>query len=316
MKLIENCKIVYPFFKDVSIDEEKLHHLIDKLMKKDIPLPTWKNDFCFNGDPERTLDWIFLFNAINFSYWNSPRWFTKVSNRIWGLDDEAFGVMAALAHTMQSGVPLQDYKYVQTLEPSDLAYIFAPAEGAGKLPLVEERYNSLLELTQAFYRFGNAAGIMRMCKNSAPKIAAFLVSSCPSWNDVQHYQEVALPFQKRAWLCTAMLYERFIQDIDRKLVDWEQIPVFADYRLPQALRDLGILRYSPQLAELIDTSTPIPENSCFEIEIRATTIIVADRLYQSLPHLSALQLDAFLWTYAVQKDDSIAPHHRTRTIRY
>ena len=121
MKLIENCKSVYPFFKDVSIDEEKLHELIDKLMEKEIPLPTWKNEFCFNGDPERTLDWIFLFNAINFSYWNTPRWFTKVSNRIWGLDDEAFGVMAALSHTMQSGVPLQDYKYVQTLDPSDLA---------------------------------------------------------------------------------------------------------------------------------------------------------------------------------------------------
>jgi hypothetical protein len=316
MKLIENCKSVYPFFKDVFINDDSLSDFISVLREQVIPLPTWKDDFCFQGDPEKTLDWIFLFNSINFSFWNEPRWHTTISGIQWGTDDEAFGVMASLAHAIQSGVPLNDYNYLKTLDCSDLSAIFASNDKAGPLPMLEQRLEGLLEMGMAFHRFGNAAGILKMCDYSAPKLAAFLVSSCPSWNDSQTYKGTPLPFHKRAWLCCAMVYERFIDDYNRRLTEWEHIPVFADYRLPQALRDLGILEYSATLAQQIDHKLPIPSESKQEIEIRASTILVAEKIYTQLSHLSPLQIDAYLWTYAVQKDQSIAPHHRTRTIRY
>lgn len=316
MKLIENCKTVYPFFKDVVINHESLHQCIDELREQEIPLPSWKEDFCYKGDAERTMDWIFLFNAINYSYWNTPRWYTTVQGRVWGKDDEAFGIMASLAHAMHSGLPLQDYNYLHSLDRSDISAIFAGAPKAGVLPLLEERLEGWREMGMAFQRFGNATGMIRMCDHSAPKLAAFLVSSCPSWSDIQYYNDTPLPFHKRAWLCTAMLYERFIDDIDRRLTDWEHIPVFADYRLPQALRALGILEYSSTLASIIDNQHELAENSTQEIEIRASTILASQMLHAELPHLSPLHIDAYLWTYAVQKDKNIGPHHRTRTTRY
>ena len=130
------------------------------------------------------------------------------------------------------------------------------------------------------------------------------------------YRDIPLPFHKRAWLCSAMIYERFIDDYSRRLLDWEHIPVFADYRLPQALRALGILEYSQELAQKVDQQQELAENSEQEIEIRACTVLAAQMIYTELSHISPLHLDAYLWTYAVQQDKNIAPHHRTRTIRY
>lgn len=316
MKLIENCKIVYPFFKDVLINTDAVSSCIESLQEHVIPLPTWKEEFCYHGDAERTMDWILLFNAINYSYWNTPPWYTTVQGKEWGKDDEAFGVMAVIAQALHNGIPLQDYTYLSSLDISDIKAIFAGSEKAGELPLLEQRLQGWIELGMAFQRFGNAAGIIRMAEQSAPKLAAFLVSSCPSWKDVQMYRDTPLPFHKRAWLCTAMIYERFIDDYNRRLIDWEHIPVFADYRLPQALRAMNILEYSPELTHKVDRHEEIPEDSSQEIEIRACTILAAQMILAELPHLSPLHLDAYLWTYAVQQDNNIAPHHRTRTIRY
>ena len=317
MTLLKSCLAVYPHLSQVSINEMALEALVDHLANTDISIPDWKSDFCYHGDPERTLDWIFIFNAINFSYWNTPRWHNSVRGRSWGTDDEAFGVMAALAHAMESGVPLNDYNYLKELDIVDLRSIFSAAPNAGELPMLEERLEALHELAMAFQRFGNAIGMMHMCDYSATKLVPFLVGACPSWRDMQMFHGVKLHFHKRAWLCAAMCYERFIDDPSRRLSDWEQIPLFADYRLPQALCALGVLSYDAPLQTSILNQTPIPKDSQTEIEIRVATLAAAKRILDKLEgNVSALQLDAYLWTYAVQKENTIAPHHRTRTHRY
>ncbi len=45
--------------------------------------------------------------------------------------------------------------------------------------------------------------------------------------------------------------------------------MFADYRVPQILRELSILNYSDQLAELIDSEIELEYSSEYEVEIRA-----------------------------------------------
>ena len=317
MKLFPICNALYPHFQNVSINDDALVKLIQKLEHTEIHLPTWKDEFCYHGDAERTLDWIFIFNAINYSYWNTPRWSIKIKDRIWGSKDEAFGVMAALSHAMESGLPLNDYSYLAQLDIIDLRTIFSGIDDAGDLPMLDQRLDALHELAVAFQRFGNAAGILRMCDYKAQKLVPFIVGACPSWFDAQELYGETLHFHKRAWLCAAMCYERFIDDPSRVLQDPETIPLFADYRLPQALRALGVLQYHPLLAKDIDASLPIEAESTREIEIRAATMVAASKILDALEgKLTALQLDAFLWTFAVNEENHIAPHHRTRTQRY
>ena len=96
--------------------------------------------------------------------------------------------------------------------------------------------------------------------------------------------------------------------------------MFADYRVPQILRSLGILIYSPFLSEQIDTLKEIPWGGELEIEIRAQTIISVDKLQQSLQkkglNLLVLECDWFLWQKGEDLKDDILPHHRTLSIYY
>lgn len=61
--------------------------------------------------------------------------------------------------------------------------------------------------------------------------------------------------------------------------------MFADYRVPQTLRLVGIFEYSTKLAELIDTSSDtvvheLPYSSAYEIEIRACTVVAVEMIME------------------------------------
>jgi hypothetical protein len=54
--------------------------------------------------------------------------------------------------------------------------------------------------------------------------------------------------------------------------DIDKITMFADYRIPQMLHQLGCLLYSPSLEGHIRSKKLIPSGSNWEIELRATSI--------------------------------------------
>lgn len=54
--------------------------------------------------------------------------------------------------------------------------------------------------------------------------------------------------------------------------------MFADYRVPQILREFDILTYSPKLAELIDSETELEYSSQYEVEIRAMTVLAVEKI--------------------------------------
>lgn len=116
--------------------------------------------------------------------------------------------------------------------------------------------------------------------------------------------------------------------------DIDQLTMFADYRVPQILRQVGILRYSESLQKDIDSLREIPFGSPQEVEIRACSIVAVEELYEELVRLSGdesegeqsgdwgrkyvLELDWLLWQWAEQrcKDVDMPPFHRTNTIYY
>ena len=52
--------------------------------------------------------------------------------------------------------------------------------------------------------------------------------------------------------------------------------MFADYRVPQILRQLEILTYAETLSNKIDNSIELPYSCEEEIEIRAATVIAVE----------------------------------------
>jgi hypothetical protein len=127
-------------------------------------------------------------------------------------------------------------------------------------------------------------------------------------------------FYKRAQLAPAMIYGRFRGKGPGTFTDIGDLTVFADYKLPQALRRLGILRYREGLARKVDSLVLIPPCSREEVEIRCTTIWTCELIlkeYQKGGHrLNSAQVDAFLWLLAHEKSFDDKPYHLTETIYY
>ena len=105
--------------------------------------------------------------------------------------------------------------------------------------------------------------------------------------------------------------------------------MFADYRVPQTLRLVGIMDYSSELATLIDTTTldkpnELAYSSLYEVEIRAATVLAVEKIMNEIkkrPAISdkikyAFQVDWLLWQMGECQLDKLKPHHCVHSIFY
>lgn len=102
--------------------------------------------------------------------------------------------------------------------------------------------------------------------------------------------------------------------------DIGELTMFADYRVPQILRSMGVLRYEESLGASIDALEMLPWGGEKEVELRAQTVVAVDMLQQALKakgmDLLVLECDWLLWQKGEDMKDSILPHHRTLSIYY
>ena len=272
-------------------------------------------------DKEGTIQFAFVLNSINFQYGDRKNPGLKFGMEYGGKHfDGFFGLAYSLRKAVEDGVPVLDAKYLENLSGQNalgflkrnieipmFAQRVSVLNQIGKV--LAERYDGQFSnfLSRHYEEFGGGFGLVE-----------FLAKEFPPYNDVQIFRPTNTPakFYKKAQLLFAMLHYNVKADF--KLKDIGELTVFADYRLPQALRDLGILGYSSELAGKIDNFIPIPEGSDEEIEIRAHTICASDILCKEVNRhrkdkITPNQIDEYLW-YEGKK--SPKPRHFTQTIFY
>ena len=277
--------------------------------------PTWEDPGMLQGSAQEVTAWLLSYNAVNFCYWpdQGPRWFTVVDGRPVGQEDEALGIMVSFASAIRRGEPLGEGSWLQSLSAEALDRLLAPGPGAGRLPMMETRLVGLHELGRALSQAGGPLGLIEGA--TAPELVDRLVDRLPSWRDQRRWtdpqgQVRTLSFHKRAQLTVAMLSTRI------PLEDTAALTAFADYRLPQILRGVGILQLHPDLAARIDAQELIEAGSEEEIALRAGIVHGAELVRQAIPGATALVVDHLLWRSAVARQSSLPPFHRTRTTDY
>jgi len=277
----------------------------------------------FQGPSDRVIGWFLAFNAVNYSFWPSESkktWYTEIDGRLYGKDDPAFGIMAAFSRAMTHGFALDSADVLMRLGSEDFHTILQPGPGADPLPLMSARLEALHELGEAYQKLGGPLALFNTGGGSAAQLVQSLVRHLPSWEDSRVYRGQRLRFLKRAQLCVAMIYGRFGGKAPAAFADIGSLTAFADYRLPQILREHGILNYSPELAEKIDTGEILVKGSEEEVEIRCATIVAVEQIREQLqrqwPGVTALQVDYLLWRTAVQQTEGMRPFHRCRTTDY
>lgn len=119
------------------------------------------------------------------------------------------------------------------------------------------------------------------------------------------------PYLKKAQLALSMV-AAYLRDtaID---VDAADLTAFADYQVPRVLRALGVIEYSPSLADKVDHLVPLEEGGREEKAIRAATIVACEAIAAHTGATSA-DIDNLLWLS--QDVAGETPFHLTETRWY
>jgi hypothetical protein len=311
--LLKACEWVVGASDWVSLDEEGVASVARAVAGAEVP--AWDQQGMFQGSDAHVVAWLLAYNAVNFCYWpeaDSARWHTVVGGQRVGHDDEALGVMAAFGEAMRRDVPLWDGSFLAGLDRRTLEGLLTPAPGAGHLPMMDERLRGLQELGTAYLQVGGPLGLL---KASAVDTVGSLGQHCPGWRDTRVLGHTRLDFMKRAQLCVAMIHGRLGGRGVGAFPDLHRLTVFADYRLPQILRGMRVLRVHPELAARIDGEVSLPAGSAEEVSLRAAAVHAAHRLCQ-VSGAGALEVDYWLWKNAVEHNADLPTFHRTRCTEY
>jgi hypothetical protein len=172
---------------------------------------------------------------------------------------------------------------------------------------------------------GLGANLVKQASNSAVKLVQLVLQYLQGFRDTAIYDGKLIHFYKRAQILVGDLWAAYGRPRENSSIyyfhDIHELTMFADYRVPQILRELNILTYSQDLAEKVDSLVELPFSCREEIEIRACTVVAVERLHKILVErgwndLLVIEIDWLLWQRGEKIKDAIKPHHRVLTIYY
>ena len=106
--------------------------------------------------------------------------------------------------------------------------------------------------------------------------------------------------------------------------DIHRLTMFADYRVPVTLRELGVMTYSEELTSKVLSKEVMEPGSEYEVEIRACTVHAVEMIMEEMKRTfedaslvpKSIELDWFLWRTGEARRSVSEPHHRVLTIFY
>ena len=308
----------------VSLDYKKIREWAQKVTPRDVKPAEWRFPFHIEEDSQRTLDFFFLANSINYLFFdpeNGEKFQTEYRGETYSGSDAMF---ASLKRAMEEGVPILDADYLSRIGEKEMKHIF---RGNFELPLLKERTQSFREVGKVlkdkyqghFLNLAREADFQAFDQGKG--MVERIVKDFPSFRDESPYPQTGenLIFNKRAQLQVGMLHSRLEKTGIFACKDVKALTVFADYQLPKGLKAMGILKYSPELEKKIAEGELIPKDSLEEQEIRAFTIVASKLLEEEINRREGFSVDArgidFLLWHTARKDNH-TPHHRTVTTAY
>jgi hypothetical protein len=318
-EVLDTAKFVAERSRLVRINQEALKDLSEQIATDTIQVPQWDAFHHYCGSQEETAFYLLVLDSINFCFWalpGKPRWEVNYgSDMLSGY----FGLALALKHAAESGVPITKAAYLSQLTMDQLARIIG---GDGELPLMKERLGNLRELGNVLdTEFeGEAFRLVKAARNSAVILVRLLAAKLPSFRDTARFGNHEVFLYKRGQLFAADLYGAFKGRGLGDFYDIDALTAFADYKLPQVLRHIGVFRYAPALAARVDGNIQLQPGSPEEVEIRANTIWSVELIRRELEHLGkrlrAFEIDWILWNLGQKEEFREKPYHRTVTIFY
>ncbi|MBI4673027.1 MAG: hypothetical protein HY741_15340 [Chloroflexi bacterium] len=300
----------------VTLDLRRIRTVARVLSLRPVPVPGWNFEYHFCDGTARTVMYVFLLDALNFSFWGDPKWCVQyVRSDL----DGYWALAAALKRAAERDASFLDAENLAALAPETLARVL---RGNVEIPLFVERWRNVQELGRVLrdHFGGSAARLVEQANGDAAQLARLVAQNVSSFNDTTLYKGRAVNFFKRAQILAGDLYGSFGGEKWGAFHNLQDLTAFADYKLPQILRAWGILNYAPELARRVDRKIPLAKDSPHEIEIRAAMVWAVELLRHALAQhdrvLNSVQMDWFLWQSSQATIKGMKPYHRVRTIYY
>eukprot|EP01041_Mallomonas_annulata_P008727 gene8727-18040_t len=315
-----SCRRVVDVGQHVIINKDKVRSIASEFSKLNIASfrgeVAWDvSGWHYTQDVEQlgplTCQFIFVLDALNFCFWPTP-----------GLEYEYLAV--SLKNILEHDNTAFEAEKLAIITEADLMSWFPKYQ----FPLLPERVSRLRELGQGLLKDfdGLAANLVASAENSAVRLVELLLRHFPGFRDTSVYEGRLVHFYKRAQILCGDLWAAYARPKSGSIYhfyDMHELTMFADYRVPQLLRALGILEYREALANTIDNKQEIAFGSKEEIELRAFTITAVEMLHEEIQKLDGglngilvIELDWLLWQKGEDMKDTIEPAHRTLTIYY
>ncbi|WKY05265.1 hypothetical protein Q1695_005910 [Nippostrongylus brasiliensis] len=277
------------------------------------------------------VDWIFLTDTVNFSFWAEPG--SKYDVSYGGVKYTGyFAGCAAVNKALDSGVNVTSAEWMKNATEAEVDAVFK-SDGGHSIPLLSDRVKAINESGRVLLEKWNGSfyNCIVAAERSAEKLLEIIVENFESFRDFAVYAGQKVAILKRAQILIADVYSALhADDPNCDFRDIGSLTMFADYRVPQALCYLGALEYSPKLMEVLSSGKDLPNGSSEEVELRGVSIWVCERIVSAVQKLRAeegdvvrpvyaIDVDIFAWVYRrkhAAEIEKAVPFHRTRCIYY
>lgn len=289
----------------VLVDSSGIEKVVENI-KGSIPRVEWDYEgiHYFDNGP-LSVQYLFVLDALNFCFW---------PDKDLSYDHLALGLKAAL----QNDKSAFDADRLQKYTGPELRELL---KWPRPLPLEDERVRLLHEVGFELERNfgGKASNLVESCGKSAAKLVALVTRHFAGFRDHSVYKGHQVFLYKRAQIFAADLWGAFKGQGYGEFYDIGSITMFADYIVPAVLEQLGVLKYSSNLANIIETNNEIGSGSEEEVELRACSVYAVEKMRELIgiksgKQVLSVELDLWLWSVGVQCP--ALQHHRTLSIYY
>lgn len=299
----------------VRIDGDALDAFAEKLARAPWPEQDLDPAHHFRGPENEVLGFMIALDAINFG----SGWFPALQKPA-GLSGYQTIAAACKTHFERLG-PVRG-GMLRAATPESMARLLGQdlenAEVAELMHLFARAWRDLGDWLERKHgdRFEE---VVTSAGHSAERLVSML-AEMPLYRDVARYEELEVPFYKRAQITAADLNRALGDTRLGRFADLDRLTLFADNLVPHVLRCEGVLVYEASLARRIDGCELIVPGSLEETEIRAVAVEAVERLVAALGRLgrstSAHLLDGMLWNAGQSAEIKARPRHRARSTFY
>jgi hypothetical protein len=313
-RIRDRCAEVARRARSVRIDADALARLADALAAAQSPEPDLDPAHLALGDTNATLAFVVSLDAINFG----SGWFPALRKR-GSLSGYRSIASAWREHCL--GRPPLDAGELAATKSADCVEWFGQVGVSGAAELMGLYARALADLGRYIAsRFGGDFAALVAAADKRPERLVELLAEMSLYRDVARYDELDVPFYKRAQITVSDLEIAFGGRGFGEFRELERLTLFADNLVPHVLRCEGVLVAAPELAHRIEAGELIAPGSAEEVELRACAVDAVERLVAALRErgfaTDARALDGQLWNRGQRPEYKARPRHRTRCSYY